>query len=118
MRHGPAGDSAAPCAKENPPSIMAEDDQGVEEPKRRRCNDEHVDRDNVGHVVLQKGAPGRGGDFGAPRHVSPDRGLADFDTKLEQFAVDSGRAPKRVAQTHLADQITGLGAHLGPPHGA
>jgi hypothetical protein len=70
----------------NPPSIMAEDDQGVEDPKRRRCNDEHVDRDNVSLVVLQKGAPGRGGDVGAPWHVSPDRGLADFDTKLEQFA--------------------------------
>src|SRR3984893_12152936 len=84
-------------------------------PKTRR-NDEHVDRDNVGHVVLQKGAPGRGGDFGAPRHVSSDRGLADFDTKLEQFAVDSGRAPKRVDHTHLADQVTGLGAPPGPAH--
>ena len=36
------------------PTIVAEDDQGVEEPKRRRCNDKHFERDNVGHVVLQK----------------------------------------------------------------
>ena len=102
----------------DPSSIMAEEDQGVEKPKRRSCYDEHVDRDNVGHVVLQKGAPGRGGDFGTPWHVPPDRGLADFNTKLEQFTVNSRRSPKRVGHAHLADQITGLGAHLGPAHGA
>jgi hypothetical protein len=73
---------------------MAKYDQCIQDLERRRCNDEHVDRDNVGHVVLQKGAPGRGGVFGAPRHVSPDRGLADFDTKLEQFAMDFGVRPK------------------------
>ena len=27
----------------------------------------------------------------AARHVSADRGLADFEPELEQFAVDSGR---------------------------
>jgi hypothetical protein len=30
----------------DPSSIMAEEDQGVEKPKRRSCNDEYVDRDN------------------------------------------------------------------------
>jgi hypothetical protein len=55
----------------DPPSIMTEDDPGAEEPKCHRRDDEHVDRDNVGHVVLQKGAPGRGGDFwGATACVS------------------------------------------------
>ena len=62
---------------------------------------------------LQKATPGRGGDFGPPRHVSADRGLADFEPELEQFAVDSGRPPERVGQAHVADQITDLGAHLG-----
>src|SRR6185295_13511627 len=33
---------------------------------------------------------------------------------LEQFAVDTGRAPERVGEAHLADQIADLGAHLGP----
>ena len=95
-------------------SVMAEDDQGIEKLECRRCNNEHVDRRNVGQVVVQKATPGRGGDFGPPRQVSPDRGLADFDAELEQFAVDSGRAPERVGQAHAADQITDLGAHLGP----
>ena len=85
---------------------MAEEDQGVEKPKPRSCNDEHLDLDNVGHVVLQKGAPGRGGDFGAPRQVPPDRGLADFNTKLEQFTVNSRRSQSGLAM--LIWRIGGL----------
>ena len=98
----------------DPSAVVAEHDQGVEKPKRRGCHNEHVDRRNVGQVVVQEATPGRGGDFGSPRHVSADRGLADLDAELEQFAVDAGRAPERVGQAHLADQITDLGAHLGP----
>jgi len=94
-------------------SVMAEDDHGIEKPECCGCDNEHVDRCNVGQVVMQKATPGRGGDFGPPRQVFPDRGLADFDAELEQFAVDSGRAPEWVGQAHAADQITDLGAHLG-----
>ena len=32
-------------------------------------------------------------------------GLADFDTKLEQFTVDPRRTPERVLPAHVADQI-------------
>ena len=92
---------------------MSEDDQGIEKTKRRGCNNEHVDRRNVGQVVVQKATPGGGGDFGPPRQVSPDRGLADLDAELEQFAMDAGGAPQRVGQAHPADQIADLGAHLG-----
>jgi len=95
-------------------SVVAEDDQGVEQPKRRGCNNEHVDRRNVGQVVVQKATPARGGDSGPPRQISPDRGLADLDAELEQFAVDAGRTPERVCHAHLPNQITDLGAHLGP----
>ena len=41
------------------------------------------------HVIAQEAAPGRGGDLGSPRHVSPDGGLADFNTEHEQFAVNA-----------------------------
>ncbi|HLQ93719.1 MAG TPA: hypothetical protein VK148_27165, partial [Xanthobacteraceae bacterium] len=44
------------------------DDQYVKKPKRRGCNDEHVDRNNVGQVVVQETTPGQGGDLGPPRH--------------------------------------------------
>jgi hypothetical protein len=38
----------------DPSAVVAEDDQSVEKPKRRGCHNEHVDRDNVSQVVLQK----------------------------------------------------------------
>jgi len=93
---------------------VTEDDQGVEQLKRRRHDDEHVDGGGVVHVILQKRAPGRGGNLGPPRHVSADRGLADLDAELEQLAVNAGSAPKRVCPAHLADQITDLAVHPGP----
>ena len=99
-------------------SLMAEDDQGVEKLKRRRYDNEHVDGGGVMHVIVQERAPGRGGGLGPPRQVSADRGLAHVDAELEQLAVDAGRAPKRVCQAHLADQITDLAAHPGPPQTA
>jgi hypothetical protein len=43
------------------PSVVAENDHGVEQPKRRARNNEHVDGHRVAHVVVQKAAPGRGG---------------------------------------------------------
>jgi hypothetical protein len=76
-------------------------------------NNEHVDRGDVAHVVLNEGTPARGRDFGAPGHVSANRGLADLDAEFEQLAVDAGRAPKPVGQAHLADQITDFRTHLG-----
>jgi hypothetical protein len=69
-------------------SVVAENDPGVEKPKRRGCYNEHIDRRNLGQMVVQEATPGRGGDFGPPRQVSPDRGLADLNAELEQFAMN------------------------------
>ena len=35
------------------------------------CHQTHVDRGNVGQMVVQEATPGRGGDFAPPRHVPP-----------------------------------------------
>ena len=35
-------------------AVMTKHDQGIEKPKRRGCNNEHVDGGNVMHVVVQK----------------------------------------------------------------
>jgi hypothetical protein len=99
-------------------SLMAEDDQGVEQLKPCRYDNEHVDGGGVMHVIVQKRAPGRGRDPGPPWKTSANRGLAHFDAKLEQLAMDAGRAPKRVCQAHLADQFTDLAVHLGSPQTA
>ena len=58
---------------------------------------------------------GRG--LGPPRHVSADGRLADFDAELEQFAMDARRAPKRIGEAHLTDQIADLGRSSGRPRG-
>jgi hypothetical protein len=57
---------------------------------RRCCDNEHIDRCNIGQVVAQKATPSRGGDLGPPRQVSSDRGLADLNAESEQFAMDAG----------------------------
>ena len=98
-------------------SLVTEDDQDVEQLKRRRHDDEHVDGGSVMHVVVQKRAPVRGWSPGPPRQVSADRDLADFDAELEQFTVNAGRAPKRICLAHLANQIADLAVHAGPSQG-
>ena len=35
-------------------AVMAQHDQGIEKPKRRGHNNEHVDRGQAVHVVVQK----------------------------------------------------------------
>jgi hypothetical protein len=50
------------------------------------CHHKPVDRRKVGRMVVQEATPGRGGDFGPPRHVSPNRGLADLDAEFEQLS--------------------------------
>ena len=49
------------------------------------CHHKHVDCRNVRQMVVQEATPGRGGDFAPPRHVSPNRGLADLDAEFEQL---------------------------------
>ena len=97
----------------DPSAVKPEHDQGIEQPERRGDNDKHVDRRNVRQVIVQEAPPGRGGDFGPPRHPSSNRGLADLDAKLEQFPVDAGRPPRRVGHAHTADQITDFCVDLG-----
>src|ERR1700737_892260 len=38
-----------------------------------------------------------------------------FNTKLDQFTVNSRRSPKRVGHAHWGEDLPGVGAHLGPP---
>src|SRR5512139_831026 len=97
---------------------MAEHDQGVEKLKPYRHDNQHVDGGGVMHVIVQKRAPGWGGGLGPPWKMSANRGLAHVDAELEQLAVDAGRAPKRVCQAHLADQITDLVAYTESPQTA
>jgi hypothetical protein len=99
---------------DDPSAVVAKNDQGVEKLECGGCDNEHVDRGHVAHVVPQEGAPGRGGRFGSPRHIPTDGGLADFNAEFEQFAVDAGRSPDWVGHAHLADQLPELCVRLRP----
>ena len=41
-------------------------------------------------------------------------GLADIDAELEQLAVDPRRAPKRIGDGHLPNQLANVRWRLGP----
>jgi hypothetical protein len=69
--------------------VMVKHDQGIQDPKRRGRDHEHVDRHGVSQVVVQKAAPSWGRGLGASRQIPPNRGLADIDAELEQFAMDA-----------------------------
>jgi hypothetical protein len=48
-------------------SVMVKHDQGIQDPKRRGRDNEHVDCHRLSQVVVEKAAPSRGGGLGAPR---------------------------------------------------
>src|SRR5450830_1129247 len=48
-------------------------------------------------------------------HVFGDARLRDFKPELEQFAVDTRRAPKWILHAHLPDQRTEVCLDLRPP---
>jgi hypothetical protein len=41
-------------------------------------------------------------------HVFCNRGLADIDPKLEQFAVNPRRSPQGVGNAHLANEVANV----------
>jgi hypothetical protein len=55
-------------------------------------------------MIMQEATPGRGGDFGPPRQVSPNRALADLDAKLEQFVMNAGGAPEGIGHIHASEK--------------
>src|SRR6267143_6622273 len=80
------------------PAMMQQDHEDVEHAKGRGWHDEEVDRDEVGDVVLEEGAPRLRGWFRPTRHEPGDSALRDVETDLEQLAVNARRAPERIRQ--------------------
>jgi len=61
----------------------------------------------------QKAAPSRRGSLRALRQIPSNGGLTDLGAEFEEFAVDMRRAPKRVVQAHVTDQVAYFVARLG-----
>jgi hypothetical protein len=59
-------------------------------------------------VILEEGAPSLRRRSAALDHVLGDRRLGDFDPELEQLAMNSGCAPKRIRPAHPSNELDDL----------
>ena len=59
-------------------------------------------------MIVEKRSPALTGWPSRFRHVLCHRGLADIDPEFEQFTMDTGSAPERVCNAHLANKLTNL----------
>src|SRR6266404_3095417 len=106
------------CCDVDPEEVSAaeaDDDEGIEQVKTDRWNNEQVHGGNVRRVVTQEGSPSLAGRRPSFDHVLGDARLRDFKPELEQFAVDAWRAPKRVLHAHPPDQYAQLRFDLRSP---
>src|SRR6478672_7782784 len=78
-------------------------------------NNEQVHGGNVRRMVTQEGSPSLAGWPPSFDHVFGDARLRDLKPQLEQFAVDAGRAPKRIFGAHPPDQYAQLRVDLRSP---
>ena len=92
-------------------ATVSQDDHDVEQSKRGRHRDEHVDGGDADCFVAQEAAPCRRRRSDPSHHVLCDRGLADLDAELQELAVDTRRTPQWVGAVHLPDQITNFAIH-------
>ena len=89
-------------------TLVVQDDEHEQEPKRSSRYDEEIDRRQTAHMVPKECPPGLRWRLRVPDHVLGDSGLTDLDPKLEKFAVDARCAPQRVFPRNAPDQCPDL----------
>src|ERR1022692_163219 len=93
----------------NAAAVVGQNEEDIQNAKRRRGNREEIDRRQRADMVVEEGPPGlRVRRPWLGRHEAGHASLADIDAELQQFAVNSGRAPAHVGIGHLADKPFGL----------
>src|ERR1700682_5897789 len=106
------------CCDVDPDEVSAvepDDDEGIEQVETDRWNNEQVHGGDVRRVVAQEGPPSLAGRRPSLDHVLGDARLRDLKPELEQFAVNAGRAPKRIFDAHPPDQRAQLRVDLRSP---
>ena len=91
------------------PPVMAEDDEGEEQPEGEGGNEEEVDSHHLPEVRLQEGAPTRGGVRRRPAHVLGHREGGDLVAEESEFRLNAAAAPAGVLTGQAADQPSDLG---------
>src|SRR5260370_36887325 len=102
----------------DPPAVVSQNQEHVQDLKPNRWHSEEVDRHHGLDVILQEGAPVLRRRLPTAYDVLAHAGLADIYAEFKQFAVDAGRAPKRILAAHLPNQLANLfryrlGARVG-----
>src|SRR5712672_1221509 len=106
------------CCDVDPDEVSAvepDNDERIEQVETDSWNNEQVHGGNVGRVVTQEGSPSLAGWPASLDHVLGDARLRDFKPELEQFAVDTWRAPKRIFDAHPPDRYAQLRVDLRSP---
>jgi hypothetical protein len=102
---------------QDPPPIMADDEEAVEHPESDRWDREEVHRGDGFPVVPQKREPALGW-LRVPRrsfHPTGDRSLREIKTEHEEFPVYPRCAPSWILNNHPEDQISNLFRESSPP---
>lgn len=89
-------------------TVVLKNDEYIEHAKRYRRNGEEIDRCQLGCVIVEKCFPALGRRLRTSNHVLSDGSLGDFDSELEQFAVNPWRTPQRIVPVHGSDEISGF----------
>src|SRR5450631_623709 len=104
-RAGVLGDAEV----KNAAAVVGQDEEDIENPKRRSGHREEIDRCQRADVVVEEGAPRlRMWLTRLYRHEAGHASLTDVDAEFEQLSVDPGRAPPHAGFGHLADESSGL----------
>src|ERR1700716_3929282 len=65
-------------------------------------------------MIIQERPPALGRRPPALCHVLGDCGLTDIDAELEEFTVNTRRAPERVREAHVSNELSDLGRRTWP----
>ena len=110
--------SAVGCAVDVDPDetspLQTQDHKPIEEFEPDGRNDEQINGGDVRSVNAQERSPTCRGWAAPPAHVLGNSRLADVDTKFQQLAMNTRRAPERVIMADCADQITNVARDLRP----
>ena len=87
----------------------------MEDLKAEGGHREKIGRNHLSEVVAQESGPGLAGTTTwLADHVFANGSLGNWDTQLEQFAMNAGRAPQGVSVGHVPNQINGLRGNAFP----
>ena len=95
------------------PAMVGEHDEDEEHAQARGGHREEIEGDQVADMVGEERAPGLRR-LGAPlRHQPGDGALGDVDAELQEFAMDSGRAPQGIRRGHSFLTRAAISALIG-----